>query len=268
MKARQAAIAGCLLLTACSSGGGHPKPPQSAAHPSVTAPSSAAPSPLAEPLALAQGPTPGTSFSLRRVPLAAGDGVSFGMHPSAAVITLRTTASMPLAVCQDLDPERGGTGGSWPPDHPFKGCHSLALGRWVQLPSTHTGTFHVAFRVIAQRAGIISSLEISYQRIDAFLIVEAATATLTATNVMVTPNGQSVAASVYGLTPNSADQNTGPAGVVSVSQAGGGKHRTGACTFPTEANVCFLGLAAGLPATVRVLRAPATPWLLLGLGLP
>jgi hypothetical protein len=111
----------------------------------------------------------------------------------------------------------------------------------------------------------MGSLEISYQRIDAFLTAEAATTTLTAICVVFTAKGPSVAANVSGLTPSS---DTPVAGAVSVTQAGSGKQRTGACTFPTEAAVCFLGLAAGLPVTVRVLHAPATPWLLLDLGLP
>lgn len=264
-------LAVCVLLAACSSGGGKastPSPAGSTMTGSKATSSSTAPSPMAAPLPVAQWPTLGTSFSLQHVPLAAGDGVSMGMHPSPAPITLRATATTPLAVCHDLDPNRGGTGLGWAPGHPFNGCHALLPGRWVQLPSTDSSADHVAFRVIAQRAGTISSLEVSYQRIDAFLIVEAGKSALTSASVMFTPTGRSVAASVYGLTPNSEDQNTGPAGVVSVSQAGSGKQQTGPCTFPTEANICFIGLRTGLPAAVQVLHSPATPWLLLALGLP
>ena len=281
MKAHSAQATGCLLLAACSSGGGHPNAARSSARPVVTTstaapsppsfavptfttPSPGAPNPWPATLADAPGPTPGTSLSLQQMPLAAGDGVSIGMHPSAAPITLRATASMPLAVCSDLDPDHGGLGGGWPPGHALKGCHRLTLGRWVQLPSSDTSTFHVAFRITAQRAGTISSLKVSYQRIDAFLIVEAATTTLRPMSVTFIPKGTTLAAGVAGVTAASGGH---VAGEVTVDQAGSAKQHTGTCTFSTEAAVCFLGLTSGLPVTVRALHAPAKPWLLFDLEL-
>ena len=60
-------------------------------------------------LPVAAAPTQGNGFALLNVRLPAGAGVSFGMHPSPAPITLRADASMPLTVCHDLNPEQGGT---------------------------------------------------------------------------------------------------------------------------------------------------------------
>ncbi len=264
MHTRPVLVAGCLLISACSSAATPARSP--ARTPATTAPSSAVSlSPLAAPLAVVPGPTIGTSFTVEEMALKAGDSVSIAMHPSPEPISLRASASMPLAACPDSD-SRSGLGLGWSQGQRFGGCHPITPDSWLQLPSTHTGSQHVSFRVTAQRGGTIRSLEVSYQRVDPFLLIETTAPALSAASVVSTPKGEALAAGVSGLFPG--NDSTSAVGAVSVSQSGSRITRTGACPTPSEFDLCFLGITAGLPVTVRVLHAPPTPLLILDADLP
>jgi hypothetical protein len=251
---------GCLIIAACASGSSHPhgvpvsiSPRATASHAEATAKptaTAATPSPVAGPLAPASGPTPGTAFSLDNVALATGEGISFVMHPTEAAITLRANASMPLEVCPDLDPSSGGSGLSWP-SHILSRCWLLSSGRWVQLPSTRTSAWHIAFRVTAIHPGTISSLDVSYQRVDTALSIISSASTFKALTLSFTPAGRSAAATLYG------SPDFGPLGngKVLATQNGSEPVQTGACNPPTEAAACLNGLTPGRPVTLKVLHA-------------
>ena len=90
-------VVGVLLLAACTTG-------------SAGSDGSAG---SAKALPLAAHPTPGVNVSLDNLKLATGEGVSIGLHPTEAPITLRATSSMALSICPDDDSDIG-TGLSWP----------------------------------------------------------------------------------------------------------------------------------------------------------
>ena len=255
---------GVMLLAACTAGGSRTDPrPTSAggATSSQAANLSAAPSLPSEALPTAAHPTPGVTVALDNLPLAAGDGVSIGLHPTEAPITFRATASMPLTVCPDGNSDVE-TGLSWPLRQ-FTECFLVRQNEWVQMPSSHTNTFHIGFRIGAARSGTIRSLMISYQRVDAFFDVITNSASMTAMTTTFTPAGNSAAATIYYN-----NNQTGPPNAVALTQAGRARAATGACTFLTEATTCFRGLSAGQPATVRVLHAPDARAVALGLAWP
>ena len=210
---------------------------------------------------MAANPTPGVKVSLGNVPLAAGDGVSIGLHPTATPITFRISASMPLTVCPD-DDSTVGTGLSWPLRQ-FTECLLIPQDEWVQMPSSHTNTVHLGFRIVAARSGTIHAVTISYQRVDPFFDVVTNPSTMTAMTTTFTPAGNSAAATIYYN-----NNQTAPPTAVALTQSGNAQLETGTCTFPTEATSCFRSLSPGRPVSVRVLHAPDARAIVLDLAWP
>jgi hypothetical protein len=194
------------------------------------------------------------------VPLAAGQGISIGLHPSEDPIRLRANASMPLTVCPDGNSDIG-TGLSWP-SRRFSECLRFTQDEWLQMPSSRTAGDHLGFRIVAGQSGAISSLIVSYQRVDPFFIIVTSSSVMTAMTSTFTPAGTSAAVGLY------SDQKSSPASQIAVTQAGNAKPEIGPCTFLSEASECFLGLVSGQPVTVRVLQAPADRTAVLGFSWP
>jgi hypothetical protein len=185
--------------------------------------------------------------------------LTVALHPTDSPIMLRASATMPLDVCPGSSD--GTTASGWPaPDFPT--CRPLPLDVWVALPSTRSSEFHIGVQIRARTAGTLQRLLVSYRPLDTFTLVIAPTDSAAPVIVTFTPRLAAIADGASNL-PSQASLATAH---LSVEQGGRLMTGMGPCPFPSEFDMCTLGIHPGQLVTVRMDAVPK-PGHAVGLGL-